>query len=220
MKKDFKVMNNGECINKHQSGFNGIYNHHIHGPSSFAMHDPELVFRKLNLLKGYSFLDLGCGAGDYSIQAAKIVGDFGLVYALDIWEELFIGLMDKANSQELRNIKTIVSDISDPLPLENSCVNVCFIATVLHTLDITKDGENLFKEINRVLKPNGQLSIIECKKEDTPFGPPIHMRNSAEELESIITQYGFGKLNYIDLGYNYMIQFILDFKINDNGKRY
>lgn len=213
-------MNNGKCNDKYQFEFKGACNPHMHRPSSFAMHDPDLIFRKLNLIKGYSFLDLGCGAGDYSIQAAKIVGDYGLVYALDIREELLTGLMDEANIQGLKNIRTIVSDINDPLLLESNCIDVCFIATVLHILDLDRDGEKLFKEINRVLKLNGQLSVIECKKENTSFGPPVYMRNSPEELENIITRYGFKKLNYIDLGYNYMVQFMLDFKINDNRKRY
>ncbi len=188
-------------------GYRSGQNHPRRGPSSYSMHDPELVFRELELKAGDSFLDLGCGVGDYSLHAAKIVGDSGVVYALDIREELLGGLADEAISQGLKNIRTRVSNIDSPLAVAESFIDVGFIATVLHLFNLNEDGRILFKEMRRVLKPEGRLAIIECKKEDSPFGPPIHMRNSPQELEAAITRYGFEKVSYVDLGYNYMIQF-------------
>jgi hypothetical protein len=51
------------------------------------------------------------------------------------------------------------------------------------------------------------LAIIECKKEEMAFGPPLNMRISPKELEEGISVYGFQKTNYLDLGYNYMLLF-------------
>ena len=34
--------------------------------------------------EGQSVLDFGCGSGTYSIPAARLVGDFGRVYSLDV----------------------------------------------------------------------------------------------------------------------------------------
>ncbi len=178
---------------------------HRRGASSFQMHDPGVVFGELKLKEGDCFLDLGCGTGDYAIQAAKIIGDSGKVFALDIWKNLIDDLTEKADSQGLTNVKALASDITWPLPIEDNCVDVCLMATVLHTLDIAGDGKALFNEIRRVLKPDGRVAIIECKKEDMPFGPPLHMRLSADELEDSIVQYGFDKIGVVDLGYNYMI---------------
>lgn len=78
---------------------------------------------------------------------------------------------------------------------------------MLHSLNLADVESTLFSEIGRVLKPEGRLAIIECKKEDQPCGPPIDMRISAEELERTITKHGFRKLSLCDLGYNYLIQF-------------
>lgn len=177
------------------------------GPSSYFMHDSEQVFNELKVKSGNVFLDLGCGAGDYSIQASKIVGDSGLVYAVDIWEEVLDRLKEEAVSKGLRNIQTKISDMKDKISIEDNCIDICFIATVLHSLDLEKDGEKLFREIHRVLKSDGRMAIIECKKEDAPFGPPKNRRLSSEELEQLIKPYGFKKISYVDLGYNYMIQF-------------
>lgn len=177
------------------------------GRSSFWMHDPELVFAELKLKEGNSFLDMGCGPGDYSIQASRLVKDTGVVYALDRWQDVIDDLKEKANSEGLKNIRGMISDITGPLPIEKGCIDVYFISTVLHSLDLAKDGDMIFGEIHRVLKPDGRLAIIECKKEEMSFGPPLHMRLSPEGLVNSITNYGFEKISLVDLGCNYMIQF-------------
>lgn len=193
---------NGEHLGHNHRRCNGR-----RGPSSFHMHDSELVFDKLNLKKGDVFLDLGCGAGDYSIEASKIIGNSGMVYALDIREESLNAFEEDIALKGLTNINLILSDIKGQLPLENQSVDVCFIATVLHIFNLAEDGEKIFKEVHRLLKPQGRVVIIECKKEDLSFGPPMNMRNSPEELEEIAMLCGFKKTEYFDLGYNYMVQF-------------
>ncbi len=179
------------------------------GVSSYTLHDPILIFNKLALQKGNHFLDIGCGAGDYSIQAAKEVGNQGIVYALDRWNEVIENLKIKANSQGLTNIKAIISDIIQPLPIEDSIIDVCLLATVLHIPDVVKSEKALFTEIKRVLKPDGHMAIVEIKREDMPFGPPVHMRLSSEDVEALVMKYGFLKISYVDLGYSYMTQFKL-----------
>ncbi|PVX26463.1 MAG: SAM-dependent methyltransferase [Candidatus Bathyarchaeum sp.] len=171
------------------------------------MHDPQLVFNELNLREGDCFLDFGCGVGDYAVHASKIVGDSGRVYALDISKTMVDGLTELADSQGFKNVEAMVSDISHPLPIKNNCVDVCLIATVLHIIGLAEDGKKLFKEIYRVLKKDGQLSIINCKKEAQPFGPPLQMRLAPTEVEESLKKHGFEKTNIIDLGYNYMITF-------------
>ena len=45
---------------------------------------PGRTLRGMGLRKGQIVLDYGCGIGSFAIPAAKIVGDDGFVYALDI----------------------------------------------------------------------------------------------------------------------------------------
>ncbi|WP_113671709.1 class I SAM-dependent methyltransferase [Vallitalea guaymasensis] len=192
------------CMNEHS------YNHkrtHRRGPSSYHMHNPDVVINELNIKKGDSFLDLGCGSGDYSIQAAGLVGDSGMVYALDIWGEVLEGLNERAGEDGITNIKTKVCNIKENINLDDNSIDICFISTVLHTIDLSIDGKRLFDEIDRVLKPRGRIVIIECKKGDYPVGPPMSCRISPEEFEEFFLPYGFEKNSYVDLGYNYMISF-------------
>jgi ubiquinone/menaquinone biosynthesis C-methylase UbiE len=177
------------------------------GVSSFDLQDSRLVFDELQLNDGESFLDLGCGAGNYAIQAAKIAGDTGMVYALDQWEEVIDALSKKAIAQGLRNIRAIKSDIISLLPLEDKIIDVCLIAQVLHGFDLSQDTKILFAEISRVLKPAGRLAILEFKKEEVGFGPPMNIRLLPEEIEAVIARYGFKKENLLNFEHSYLIRF-------------
>ena len=190
----------------HQHG-HGHGHGHKRGPSSFAVHDSNLVFRMLKLKEGDSFLDLGCGPGDYALHAAKIVGVSGIVYALEKRGQLVDDLAQKAVARGLGNIRAVAADITGPLPIEEKSIDVCFAATVLHIPPVTRELANIFNEMRRVLKPGGRTAILECKKEESPMGPPLEMRLSPEDIEASIIPCGFAKEGFTDLGYNYLIQF-------------
>lgn len=202
MNKKVRLGNN-QC----QQPLNAKNGHERRGPSSFWMQDPELIFNELKLQEGDYFLDIGCGTGDYSLHAAKIIGNSGQVYALDVQDELITNLKEKTSREGLKNIRALISDIAHPLPVEDKSVDICFISTVLHSVDLSRHGEQLFNEIRRVLKPDGRLVIIECKKKDLSRGPPLEMRISSDELENLVERYGFLKINLFDLGFNYLILF-------------
>ena len=57
------------------------------GKSSFELISPNKLTDMLPLKPGSTVLDLACGKGTYSIFLSKIVGEEGLIYALDLWEE-------------------------------------------------------------------------------------------------------------------------------------
>ena len=180
---------------------------HRRGPSSYWMHDSEVVFDSLGLKPGDCFLDLGCGPGDYSIRASRILGESGFVYALDKTQNMIEALKTEAHAQGLINLRAIAANITEPLPVGDNCIDVCLIATVVHIPVVSKRIKTLFNEIIRVLKPGGRLAIIECKKEDMPFGPPKHLRWCPTDIENSLQSHGVEKLGLVDLGYNYMIQF-------------
>jgi ubiquinone/menaquinone biosynthesis C-methylase UbiE len=194
---------NGPEPPHHQRGGAGRHRGH----SSYRMHDPEIIFGELDLKAGDVFLDLGCGTGDYSVRTAEEVGEEGFVYAMDIQSELVDALMERAASLGLENLSATTSDIFAPMPFEDRSIDVVLISTVLHSVDLNAAGTTLFLEIFRILKPGGRLFIIECKKEEMPFGPPLRMRLSPEEIVKAVAKFGFTKTGYVDLGYNYMLKF-------------
>ena len=188
---------------------NSRHGRHRRGPSSYWMHDPEAVFGALALKSGDWFLDLGSGPGDYSLRAAELVGPQGRVFALDKWDLAFHQLSKRALDLGYEHLKPMLSDINQKLPIKDCSIDLCFISTVLHIFPQPKFEHGVFREIRRVLNRCGRLAIIECKKEDQPWGPPKHMRISSQGLARGLKPHGFSQTSYTDLGKNYMLQFEL-----------
>ncbi len=117
-----------------------------------AFINPSRILREIGLQKGQTMLDYGCGVGVFAIPAAKIVGDDGVVYALDI-HPLCIRVIEKEiGKRGLANVKTILSDRETGLPDES--VDVVLVYDVLQMIT---DRGRLMEELHRVLKPGGSL---------------------------------------------------------------
>jgi ubiquinone/menaquinone biosynthesis C-methylase UbiE len=178
---------------------------HGAGKSSFAFVDQEAVFRVLSLGPSATFLDIGCGRGDYSLAVAERIGPVGKVYAVDAWQEGLQVVEQRAQIQGISNIKTIQANANEGIPLSAESIDVAFMATVFHDLLRESTGERALQEIKRVLKFDGSLAIVEFKKiEDTP-GPPLEVRLAPEEVEEKLIPFGFTKETVLDVGpYHYL----------------
>ena len=187
---------------------------HKQGVSSIAMHDPSEAFAALALKPGDCFLDMGCGAGDYALRAARIVGTDGLVFALDKWSEVVSGVDEKIKRHALANVRVMTADITGILPVSDSSVDVCWLCMVLHVPEVRRNAINLAREARRVLKKSGRLAVLEIKKEPMPFGPPQNMRLAPEETAALVKPYGFARCGFRELGCSYLIQFKLDERRN------
>jgi len=116
------------------------------------------------LEKGQIVLEYGCGIGSYTIPAAQIVGDEGIVYALDI-HPLSIATVSKRTAKaNLTNVKTILSDKDTGLPDESVDVVVLY-----DTFHLVRDKQALLKELHRILKPGGFLSADHMHTERDDF---------------------------------------------------
>lgn len=198
-----------EKIDEHEKHFKQeVEQTKKHGkkPNSFDIIDSKLVFETLALKKGQTLLDLGCGIGKYSLHASKIIEDVGIIYAIDRQKDAIEELNEEIKKQNIKNIQAIVGNLNeDKLKFKNNSVDVCLIATVLHSLkkiDITA----LFNQLRPLIKPEGKLAIIEIKKEETSFGPPMAIRFSPEEIQVLAQKCGFTNCSVTDLGPFYLIE--------------
>ena len=118
--------------------------------------------------EGITVLDLGCGPGFFSVELAKMVGSSGKVIAADLQEGMLQKLQEKIKGTELEKRITLHKCEVDKIGLNE---NVDFVLTfyVMHEIP---DQNNLFTEIKTILKPNGQILIVE---------PPFHVSKKAFE---------------------------------------
>ena len=178
------------------------------GKSSYDLIDPGALWAALNLPPGITFLDLGCGQGNYSLAAADRIGPTGVVYAVDLWEEGIAALKERAAREGRSNLKPLAAG-ADQVPMESSSVDVGLMATVLHDLVEAGTAAGALAEVSRVIKAEGRLAIVEFHKIDGPPGSPRYIRLDPAEVEALVAPYGFVRQQTVNLGpYNYLITFI------------
>ena len=168
--------------------------------SSKAFLDAERVLRETGLKKGDSFLDVGCGEGHFSIAASRIVGNTGKVYSLDNFEKAIAALQDQIHREHITNIEAIVADVTQKMPLPDASIDVCLMANVMHGFFANGEVPGVMTETARVMKAGSTLVVVEFQKIDGPPGPPISIRMTPEELEALVSGYGFKKDRVVEVG--------------------
>ena len=120
----------------------------------------DFFLPRLNILKevgikpGFNVLDFGCGPGSYIAPLAKLVGESGKIYALDIHPLAIQKVKDIALKRQLANVETILSDCQTGLPVDS--LDVVLLYDAFHHLS---DPDVVLTELHRVLKPDGILSF-------------------------------------------------------------
>ena len=124
------------------------------------------------LKKGMLVLDVGCGTGAISKDIAKIVGDKGKVIGIDNTKKFIES--GKKTYNEITNLSLIHSDLFDFKSEEK--FDLIVSARVLQWLSTPKEALSKMKEL---LKPEGQISILDYNHEDIEWvpSPPNSMQN-------------------------------------------
>ena len=173
---------------------------HGAGKSSFQLVDSEKLIKALNLKPDTVLVDLGSGKGNYTLALAEHIGPNGIIWAVDLWDKGIRELKETVVARGLDQIRPVVADLGDRLPVGDHEADICFMATVFHDLVHDKAHEGALAEIQRILKPGGTLAIVEFNKFDGPPGPPAHVKLSPDELDGFIAPLGFARVRETDVG--------------------
>jgi ubiquinone/menaquinone biosynthesis C-methylase UbiE len=112
------------------------------------------ILKEVGIKLGFQVLDYGCGPGGYIVPLAKLVGESGKVYALDIHPLAIQKVQNIASKKQLANMGTILSDCQTGL-LDNT-LDAVLLYDIFHHLS---DPHVVLKELYRVLKSDGILSF-------------------------------------------------------------
>jgi ubiquinone/menaquinone biosynthesis C-methylase UbiE len=109
----------------------------------------------VQLREGETVLDLGSGGGVDVFRASKLVGEKGKVIGLDATPEMIFRARETAKKHDYNNVEFRLGEI-EHMPIESNTIDLVISNCVLN---LVPDKELAFKEIHRVLKPGGRISV-------------------------------------------------------------
>jgi ubiquinone/menaquinone biosynthesis C-methylase UbiE len=160
----------------------------LEDPARDAYQKPHEVVQALNLQEGDRVADIGAGSGYFSLRFAQHVGKTGRVYAVDISPEMILHLNDRVREAGLDNVRTVLARPDDPL-LPDASVNRVFICDTWHHIP---EHAAYLKRLRALLRPGGEIAIVDFQKKPTPIGAPMEMRIAREDVVREFKEAGFG----------------------------
>lgn len=141
------------------------------------------ILKRVGIEEGQIVLDFGCGGGNYTIPAAKIIGNEGKIYAVEEDGYKLKDLQEKVKSANLQNIKTIRTSGELNFGFEDGAFDVVLLYDIFWYFSLQSPKLlELLKEVYRVLKSDGLISVY-----------PEHIET--EKLKQKMEKSGFYLIN-------------------------
>lgn len=173
----------------------------------------DLLVAALTLKPGEAVADIGCGSGYYTRRLAKAVAvprsqreaapggsakslslltsaatneqGGGVVYAVDIQQEMLDLLTNRLAAENLYNVKPVLGTITDP-KLPPASVDLILMVDVYHEFDHPFE---MVEAMCRSLKPGGRMVFVEFRKEDPKVAiKEVHKMSEAQVRKEMSVQ--------------------------------
>jgi ubiquinone/menaquinone biosynthesis C-methylase UbiE len=155
---------------------------------------PKKLTERLDLKEDYSVLEIGPGPGYFSPKIASTLSKGKLVLS-DIQQEMLDYAKKRLKKKGINNIEYNLGN-GTTLEFADQQFDRIFMVTVIGEVD---NKQSLLKEIHRVLKPDGVLSISELA------GDPDKL--STIELEQLVCSERFKVKQLFGTDRNYTMNF-------------
>lgn len=173
--------------------------------------DTRTLMKALDFKPGQAVCDMGCGNGFYTLKIAKIVGNEGMVYAVDIQPEMLDFLAERAQIESVTHFIPILGGLTDPR-LPPNAMDVVLMVDVYHEFS---HPEQMLAGIRKSLKQDGRIALVEFRAEDpeVPIRPEHKM--SKEQILREYTANGFKLVDeFDDLPWQHLMFFEKDTQWN------
>lgn len=156
-------------------------------PKRDAYQKPHEVLTALAIEPGEVIADIGAGSGYFTFRLAHHVGDKGRVYAVDTSADMIRHLNRRIRELKAMNVTAILADADDPL-LADASIDRFFFSDSWHHIENQSKYLSLIK---KMLKPGGEIIMIDFHKKELPVGPPMQMKIAREDLIRQMESNGF-----------------------------
>jgi protein-L-isoaspartate O-methyltransferase len=123
---------------------------------------PEVLISALKVRSGDVVADIGAGTGYHTRRLARLVGEKGRVYAVEIQQEMLDLLTNKMVELKIHNVTPVLGTVSDP-KLPKSSLDLILMVDVYHEFNFPYE---MLDAMCRALKPGGRIVFVEFRGED------------------------------------------------------
>lgn len=134
----------------------------------------EDVLRHAGIEAGMRVLDIGCGVGDVSFLAARLVGPGGSVVGVDRGEESIGTSRRRAKGLGIENVRFVVADVSS-FETDEMFDAVIGRLVVLYLPDPSK----ILQRLSSLLRPGGVMAFQEMDMSTFPGSDSLALRTRA-----------------------------------------
>lgn len=157
--------------------------------------NPSETINSLPFLKdNFKVVDVGCGAGGWTIPLAKRLEN-GKVYAIDILTEPLSTLKGKLDHENIHNVELMLADIEKGVRILDRSIDLIIMSNVFFQLN---SRERALEEAKRMLIDGGYLLMIDWKK--LPNVGPKENAVSRDEMKIMAQKAGLLLEKDFDLG--------------------
>ena len=154
--------------------------------------DPYVLFEQAQLQPGMHMADFGCGrTGHIVFPAAKIIGEDGIIYAVDVLKDVLENIEKRAKMEAFVNIHTIWSNVElvGKTGIPDKTLDIVFCVNVMS--QSTNHGA-ILEEASRLLKDKGRIAVVDWTKKGLSFSPDDSRFVKFEEIKSWARENNFG----------------------------
>jgi ubiquinone/menaquinone biosynthesis C-methylase UbiE len=163
-------------------------------PVRMTFHNPDDIWAFLRQHRPKVLIDIGAGTGFFAIPFSRKISD-GIVYACDISDEMLEELALNLAHQEHGDVRPVKMEESR-VPLPDDLADLVYLINVYHELETP---QQVIRESHRLLKQGGMIAVIDWKKTETPYGPPLSIRVSNDVIRSAMLEGGFSDIDDRDI---------------------
>jgi ubiquinone/menaquinone biosynthesis C-methylase UbiE len=150
----------------------------------------------LGITAGKSVGDIGAGSGWFTVRAGRRVGADGVVYAVDINPEAVRYIGTRAKKEQLKNVKTILSQADNPM-LPDQSVDAVLLLKTYHEV---AQPVTLLQKLRPALRSGAKVGVIDRNGngEDHGVEREVVIREAKEAGYKLLDQYDFVKADKMD----------------------
>jgi ubiquinone/menaquinone biosynthesis C-methylase UbiE len=152
--------------------------------------DPKHNLEQFMIGEGTKLVEFGAGSGHYALEAGKMVGESGKVFAIDVQPALLERIKTLAKENNLNNIDTITADLEQKggSKLKDGSCDAGIVANVLFQIE---DKGSFTEEVARVIRSGGKVLVVDWTDSFGGLGPHPKDIVSTDAVQRLFEERGF-----------------------------